>query len=90
MKFFVVLFALIAAAVAAPQFIPGVGFGGSAANAAAGSQSFNSGFGGFGGSASNAAAQSQSFNQGGFPGGFGGGFSGSAANAAAGTQSFGG
>lgn len=33
MKFFVVLFALIGAALAAPQFFPGGGFGGSAANA---------------------------------------------------------
>ena len=40
MKLFVVLFALIAAAVARPQFFPGGGFSGGAANAAAGSQSF--------------------------------------------------
>jgi uncharacterized membrane protein len=62
MKFFVVLFALFAAALAAPQF----GFGGSAANAGASSQSFNAGGpfgGGFSGSAANAQASSQSFNQ---------------------------
>lgn len=40
MKFFIVLFALIAAAFAAPQFYPGGGFSGSSANAAAQSQTF--------------------------------------------------
>jgi hypothetical protein len=42
MKFFIVLFALIAVALGAPQFFPhhGGGFGGSASNAFAGSQSF--------------------------------------------------
>lgn len=41
MKFFIVLFAVICAALAAPQFggFPGQ-FGGSASNAAAGSQTF--------------------------------------------------
>lgn len=50
MKFLVVLFAILAAAFAVPQFYPGGGgFGasGSAANAGASSQSFNQG-GGFG------------------------------------------
>lgn len=71
----------------------GGGFGGSAANAGASTQSFNQGGGlggfgggGFGGSASQAGASTQSFNQG---GGFGGGgFGGSAAQANAATQSF--
>jgi hypothetical protein len=41
MKFLVVLFALIALAFGAPQFFPHHGgFGGSASNAFAGSQSF--------------------------------------------------
>lgn len=41
MKFLVVAFALICAASARPQFgFPGAGFGGSASNAAAGSQTF--------------------------------------------------
>jgi len=75
MKFLIVLFALIAAAFAAPQFMPIQplgGMSGSSAQAGASSQSFNTGGypGGFG-----------------FPG-FGGGMSGSSANAAAGTQSF--
>lgn len=40
MKMFIVLFAVVCAAVAAPQFgFPGQ-FGGSASNAAAGSQTF--------------------------------------------------
>lgn len=47
MKFLVVLFAILAAAMALPQFYPGFGGGG----------------GGFSGSSSNAAASSQSFNQ---------------------------
>ena len=75
MKFLFVLFALIAAAFAAPQFIPiqPLGFSGSSSNAAASSQSFNQGGfpGGFGypgygasGSSANAAAGSQSFNVG--------------------------
>ena len=65
MKFFIVLFALIAAALAAPQF-GGFGASGSAANAGASSQTFNQG-GGFGGNP--------------YGGGFGGsGFSGSASN----------
>jgi uncharacterized membrane protein len=78
MKFLIVIFALIAAAFAAPQYVPiqPFGFGG-----------------GMSGSSANAAASSQSFNTGGYPGGFGypgfgGGMSGSSANAAAGTQSF--
>lgn len=72
MKFFVVLFAIIAAAMAAPQF-GGFGASGSAAQAGASSQTFNQGGGGFGhpggfgggfsGSSANAAASSQSFNQ---------------------------
>lgn len=64
MKLFIVLFAVIAAALAAPQF-GGFGASGSAANAGASSQSFGGGLGGFGasGSAANAAASSQSFNQ---------------------------
>ena len=77
MKFLIVLFALIVAAFAAPQYMPIQPLG----------------FGGMSGSSANAAASSQSFNQGGFPGGFGypgfgGGMSGSSSNAAAGTQSF--
>jgi hypothetical protein len=89
MKYLVILFALIVAALAAPQFHgqhhhqhpvgaypqPGFGqFSGSAANAQASSQSFNSGSGypgygqGFTGSASNAAASSQTINQGHRPG----------------------
>lgn len=40
MKFLVVVFALVCAAAARPQFFPGGGFSGGAANAAAGSQSF--------------------------------------------------
>ena len=66
-----------------PQFFPG-GFGGSAANASAASQSFGGGLGGFGGSAASANAASQSF------GGGLGGFGGSAASANAASQSFGG
>lgn len=69
MKLFVILFAIIAAALAAPQF-PGFGASGSAANAGASSQTFNQGGGGFGfpgfgasGAASNAAASSQTFDQ---------------------------
>jgi hypothetical protein len=66
MKFFIVLFAVIAAALAAPQFGFGGGLSGSAANAGASSQTFNAGGpfgGGFSGSAANAQASSQSFNQ---------------------------
>lgn len=37
---FIILFALIAVAAARPQFFPGGGFSGGAANAAAGSQTF--------------------------------------------------
>lgn len=75
MKFLIVLFALIVAAFAAPQFVPiqPLGFSGSSSNAAASSQSFNQGGfpGGFG-----------------YPGFGGQGFSGSSANAAAGSQTF--
>lgn len=66
MKFVIVLFALIGASLAAPQF----GLSGSAANAAASSQTFNQGGHGFGhggglsGAASSAQASSQTFNQG--------------------------
>lgn len=44
-----------------PGGFGGGGFGGSASNANAASQSFNGGFGGFGGSASQASASSSSF-----------------------------
>ena len=79
MKFLIILFALIALTVAAPQF----GFSGSNAAANAQSGSFGGGFpGGISGSNAAASAQSGSFNL-----GFPGGISGSAANAQA--QSFG-
>lgn len=64
MKFVIVLFGLIGATLAAPQF----GFSGGAANAAASSQTFNQGGfghgGGLSGSAASAQASSTSFNQG--------------------------
>jgi len=84
MKYLIFLFALIVAAFAAPQYhghhhpvgaVPPPNWGqftGSASNAQASSQSFNSasgypGFGtGFTGSAANAAASSQTVNQGGY------------------------
>ncbi|CAG9811036.1 unnamed protein product [Chironomus riparius] len=73
MKLFVVIFALIATAVARPQF-----FNGGAANAAAGSSTLNGGFPyPISGSASNAAANSNSFAGGPFS------FTGSSAHASA-------
>lgn len=66
----------------------GLAGSGSAANAAASSQTLTKG-GGYGGglSGANAGAGAQTFSGG--LGGFGGGLSGASANAAAGTQSFG-
>ncbi|CAG9801128.1 unnamed protein product [Chironomus riparius] len=77
MKFLIMLFAIIAAVFAIPQhyggrpsaygYRPAGGFSGSASNAQAGSQSFNTGggfspyAGGFGGSNAFANAGSQSF-----------------------------
>lgn len=78
MKLLVVLFALIAAAFAAPQFFgsPYGGYGGGFGHPGFG--------GGFSGSNAHASAGSSSFG-----GGFPGGFSGSNAFANAGSSSFG-
>lgn len=89
MKFFVVIFALIAAALAAPQF--GGGFGGSGQWINKISNAGRLICKLFSSAAANAGASSQTFNQGGgfSPyGGFGGGLSGSASNAAASSQTF--
>lgn len=78
MKFLVLLFALIVAAFAAPQF-----YGQHPVGAVPPPN-----WGQFSGSSSNAQASSQSFNAGsGFPG-YGQQFTGSAANAAAGSNTF--
>jgi len=68
MKLLIVLFALIAAALAVPQFYPG-GYGGYGGHPGGygGYGGHPGGFGGFGGSNAQASAGSSSFG-GGFPG----------------------
>lgn len=87
---FIVLFALIGASLAAPAPQFG-GFSGGASNAAAGSQTFNSGSYLFAICCLSNLTWMRNLmcsKGGGFPGGFGGGFSGSASNAAASSQNF--